>query len=1227
MVVSDLNEGENSFRRLAENLPGIVYRVLIEDDNRTIFFNDMVQTMTGYSPEDLKKGKVYFIDPLILSEDKLNVINVVKDAIENNVLFEVEYRINNKNGELRWFFERGRPIRGDNGNPSYIDGIIFDITKRKETEQKLKESEARYRLMTENANDLIVIVNEDFEFEYINEPTHRRLRHISKKDRIGKSALSIVHPEDLEITMKIIKEGFITGEGKTEVRLINKDGTYDWFEVRGKTFNDTDGNVKVILISRNINEYKLTGEALIKSEKEFRNIFESIPVGLHLYKLNPQGNLIFKGFNLTANKILNTNCEPFISKTIEEAFPQLIKTDIPNRYKSLAKEGGIWGWDQVDYDENQIKGAFEVVAFQTAPNTMVTSFRDITERIELENALRTSEEKYRLLFESIADPIHVVDADLKILYMNPAFERWLKSLGLDSNVVGKTSVEAWPFIGENVNDEYQKVFETKQIDIKEEWMHFKDIDVFTEARKIPILKSGNVVQVITIIRDFSDRKKAEQKLKIEKEKAQKYLDVAGVIIVALNADQKVQLINQKGCEILGEQESQIIGMNWFDNYIPENVREQVKIYFNQILSGDVEPLEYYENAVITKNGKERIISWHNHILKNKAGQIIGTLSSGLDITEEKKRAQHWQTTFDAMSESVFLLDIEQNILQCNKATLDILGKEKSDEIMGHSCCEIVHGTSEPVELCPMIRMIESGNKQVSIAQIRDRWCEISVDPVISDEGILIGAVHIISDITEQREAENALRESEEKFRGFIEQSINGVSIIDECGKIIEWNRGLELITGLNKEDVLEKFIWDIQHQLTPDEIKNQERYLFYKNSIIDALTTGKSSWLGKATDTKFRRSDTKEMRIMQQYPFLIKTRDKINLGNIYYDITDKKKAEEKLKESEEKYRSLFENSPVALMDQDLSEMKKYIDHLKASGIDNFNKFFDEKPNELLKILNKAKIVDVNKKTLEIYKGNNKEDFISRRYTQGKILANNMAEEILLDNKREILALINGDMMYESEISSTTSFGDTLYLYAKTSVTSGYENTWSNVIVSIIDITDQKLMEENLKASEEKYRSFVENFQGIAFQGYEDYSVDFFHGAVKEITGYTPEDFTSGRIKWNQLFIREDISEFQELEFEKNSQTQLEYKIKAKDGTTHWILSKTQKFYDEIKKKRGGRGIFIDITDKKRAEELLKESEEKFRTIAEQSFMGIIIIQDGLFKYFNQRAADMNGYSV
>ena len=1291
MVISNLNEGENSFRSLAENLPGIVYRVLIEDNNRMIFFNDMVQTMTGYNPEDLKKGKVSSIDPLILPEDRVNVINIVKDAIEKNVPFEVEYRINNKSGELKWFYERGRPIRGDNGNPSYIDGVIFDITNRKKAEQKLRESEKKFKTFFDespigielyDSSGKLVDLNESCleifgvssidevrGFELFKDPNipKEQLKKLKKghiiryetifdfdlvKDlnlyetkKSGKIWIdSLISPLYLEENNKIshyivqlqeiteskiaeqklkilnekldkkvnartnqLKESeekfrkivetipdlyFLLDEkgthldfkgnedllyfkpemflGKTlhetlprdvaekyEIAItktlktklptiieysLNVQGILRFYEARNLFFSSD----RVALFVRDITDRKVGEKRLKESEEKFKSITEQSLMGIciaqndqikyinkryadifgysveeminwemhdglkaifpddrefaieqltkkqkgdkdvvnhYQYRgIKKSGEIIwvdqysktvifdekpadfitliditqrknmekklyheqelfhalldnhpdfiyFKDSNARFQQIskrfcvfFGRNMEDIIGKTDLELFPResveqthsedlhVIQTKMPLINKE-ERSGDIWvlttkiPW--LDKDGN-IKGLFGIS-------------RDITDIKKAEQNLKESEEKFRLLFESIADPIHVIDADLKIIYMNPAFERWLKSFNLDLNIVGKTPVEAWPFIGETVYDEYQKVFKTKQIHIKEDWARVNDTYTFTETRKIPILKSGNVVQVITIIRDFSDRKKAEKKLKSEKEKAQKYLDIAGVIIVTLNADQTVQLINRKGCEILEVEESEIIGMNWFDNYIPEDVREQVKIDFNRIISGEIKPLEYYVNAVISKNGKKRIISWHNRTLKNNAGGIIGTLSSGLDITahkqseekfkkqnvflnnileslthpfyvinvkdykitlanstaaseglehdqycyslthhnnkpceapcecplnlvkktkkscvvehihydkegnekiyeiygypildengnvvqmieyalnitdrkiaqqelkksEEKYRhlfenspyyiilldkdgnfidfnnsavnifgyykedllsnnfremsiippellpllenaiellikgervsplefipirkdgkkiwinaqaslikldseffiyvigqditerkkaerklkeseensralAHQWRTTFDAMSESVFLLDLERNILQCNKITLDFLGKKDYDEIIGHSCCEIVHGTKEPAEWCPMVRMIESSYKESSIVQKGDRWCELLVDPVINDEGTLVGAVHIITDITEKKEAEQEL---------------------------------------------------------------------------------------------------------------------------------------------------------------------------------------------------------------------------------------------------------------------------------------------------------------------------------------------------------------------------------------------------------------------------------------------------------------------------------------
>lgn len=131
------------------------------------------------------------------------------------------------------------------------------------------------------------------------------------------------------------------------------------------------------------------------------------------------------------------------------------------------------------------------------------------------------------------------------------------------------------------------------------------------------------------------RKRAEEALKEERDKAQNYLDVAGVIILAIDLSGKVTLINKKGRQILGYKEKEIIGKKWFDNFIPTRIKSEMLTLSKKLLSGET-GLEFYENPILTKSGEERLIAWHNTIIKDDKGNIIGHLCSGEDITERKK---------------------------------------------------------------------------------------------------------------------------------------------------------------------------------------------------------------------------------------------------------------------------------------------------------------------------------------------------------------------------------------------------------------------------------------------------------------------------------------------------------------------------------------------------------------------------------------------------------------
>ncbi len=147
---------------------------------------------------------------------------------------------------------------------------------------------------------------------------------------------------------------------------------------------------------------------------------------------------------------------------------------------------------------------------------------------------------------------------------------------------------------------------------------------------------GRIVAYQSLGEDVTERRQSEGALREEHERAQAYLDLAGVMFVAIDSAGTVTLANRKACEVLEATEEEIVGTNWFDNYLPERLRERVKEVSELLKRGEIEPAEYYENPVLTKGGAERIIAWHNTVLRDDEGSIVGHLSSGEDVTERRQ---------------------------------------------------------------------------------------------------------------------------------------------------------------------------------------------------------------------------------------------------------------------------------------------------------------------------------------------------------------------------------------------------------------------------------------------------------------------------------------------------------------------------------------------------------------------------------------------------------------
>jgi len=184
-----------------------------------------------------------------------------------------------------------------------------------------------------------------------------------------------------------------------------------------------------------------------------------------------------------------------------------------------------------------------------------------------------------------------------------------------------------------------------------------------EKRRIGSLSSGE---------DITERKQAEQMLKQEQEKAQKYLDVAGVLMLVLNKKGEITLVNQKGCQILGYQEDELIGADWFNTCLPEKSKERVKKIFKRITAGKIKSFEYVEGQILTKSGEERIIAWHNTVLQDEKGHNIGLLSSGEDITR-RNRAEQLLKALNQAAVAMGTAQTHQDIFNAVAEELEQLG--------------------------------------------------------------------------------------------------------------------------------------------------------------------------------------------------------------------------------------------------------------------------------------------------------------------------------------------------------------------------------------------------------------------------------------------------------------------------------------------------------------------------------------------------------------------------
>jgi len=286
---------------------------------------------------------------------------------------------------------------------------------------------------------------------------------------------------------------------------------------------------------------------------------------------------------------------------------------------------------------------------------------------------------------------------------------------------------------------------------------------------------------------------------------------------------------------------------------------------------------------------------------------------------------------ETSKDAILSYDMDGRITYLNRAAIE-LGGHSEEEALQMNIIDILprDQLSGFYERFSMRAAGGSGIVLYEVDFINKSGERISVEvssSMIAEDGKPAGLLLACRDITERKRAEDALRESEEKFRSIVEQSSDGIVLADEQGTIIEWNPGQERITGLSRAEVLGRPVWDVQFRMAANDRDTPAVHERVKAGVLKLLETGQSEWLDRLEEAMIKRTDGAR-RAIQAAVFPIKTGKGFMTGAISRDITECKQAEDALRKSEEKYRALFETAKDAIFLSD--ESGKFVDVNQAA---------------------------------------------------------------------------------------------------------------------------------------------------------------------------------------------------------------------------------------------------------------------------------------------------------
>ena len=632
----------------------------------------------GYFEVDLKGTFTFFNESFgeIFGEtrDALMGTNYQKyvDEVNKNEMFKIYnevYRTGNPNSNFQFQFfkneveeitcESSIYLRYDSkGNKIGFSGLARNITEKFYLLQKIKESEEKYRTIFNASPDYIFLTDSVGNILDMNPALLDKIG-LKLEEALGMNFSKFYAGEDVSKMNEVAK---IISSGKelkgVEVKAKTTLGEIFEYEINSVPLKEEGKLVTILNIARDITLRKKTEEKLRESEKKYRHLFESSTYSIILVSrrgiitdCNPATERLFgrKIEDLIGKSFMDVRIKPEIMLPMfKQRYQSILKGDVPDPIELNIKRSHDGSEMWINVDDSLVEIGDELV-FQVIIQDITESkvaeqkLKDSQEELkklnqELEQKVeeRTkdfikSEQQYRTTIDSLGDPLHVIDKELKIILINKNLKAWLAELGLETDMLGKKIPEVFPFLPQNVYEEYTQVFNTGKAMVTIEETVLPEHNVITETRKIPIFSEGKVNQMITIIRDITDKKEMENQLIESEENFRNMITNLDEGYYKIEMEGKILYHNPAFSKIAGFEPSENL-INTHQPFIWLNPEDQERYKEGLMKNGFI---RNFTVPVKRKDGETIIVQVNAHLIRDE-NIIEGTFT---EITEKFRLEQ------------------------------------------------------------------------------------------------------------------------------------------------------------------------------------------------------------------------------------------------------------------------------------------------------------------------------------------------------------------------------------------------------------------------------------------------------------------------------------------------------------------------------------------------------------------------------------------------------------